>query len=419
MRIALAVSALLGFGLGLLLILVFGFGLPLALPYPQLAQAHGQVQLLGFAVPFVLAVGMQLFPRFLGAPIPHPYRVVTGGGAIVLAVVLRFFAQPMTPDILRSALLIAAAALVPAGLAVSAVELADMRRRSIQPMRGPSADWQFFVVTGLVSLFVAVALHSLGLVVLAAGNPVVPSGLDEATIHLELDGFAVSLILGVGSRVFGRFLILRTRPALEGMLGLLAGSYAVGLALVAAGWLADIPLLVAAGYLLELAVLVTWLWLIGLYDRPARSSGMPHVTGPTRSWFRLAFALLLLGVAVVEILMVGAGDFPSSTGLNAARHAITQGFLLVLMTGMAARILPIYSADALRRRWSVESAVYLMLGGALLRLGSELIGGYQGLAGPLTALGGTLSAVGFSIFALGLWSSLGRLPGKAKRVEIL
>ncbi len=417
MRITLAVPVVLGFGIGVLLVVVFGLGLPLLLPYPQLAQAHGQIQLLGFTLPFVLAVGLQLFPRFLGAPIPHPYRVVAAGAATAAGVTIRLFAQPMEPGLVRSVLLIVTALLVPTGVVLGAIELGGMRQRSVQPLRGPSADWQLFVVAGLVSLFVAVGLHTWGMLELAAGNLMVPMALDEATIHLELDGFATCMVLGVASRVFGRFLLLRTRPSLDRLLARLAGAYAVGLALVVTGWLSDVSLLVAAGYILELAVLVVWVWLIGLYDRPSRASGMPHVTAPTRRWFRLAFALLLLGVAMLGAASAGVG-FPTATGLSAARHAVTQGFLLVLMTGMAARLLPIYSADALRHRWTVESAVALLLLGALLRSVSEMVGGYAGVAGPLTALGGTLSAVGFTLFAVGLWSSLGRLPGKTRQAEI-
>jgi hypothetical protein len=51
--------------------------------------------------------------------------------------------------------------------------------------------------------------------------------------------------------------------------------------------------------------------------------------------------------------------------------------------------------------------------GALVWVGAELVGGYAGLAGPLTALGGAATVVGFAVFAVGLWASLGRLPGRA------
>ena len=74
---------------------------------------------------------------------------------------------------------------------------------------------------------------------LAAGGVVVPQGTDEALIHLELAGFATCLVLGVGSRVFGRFLLLRTLSKLETWVPRLAVGWGVGLVLVAGGWLLD------------------------------------------------------------------------------------------------------------------------------------------------------------------------------------
>jgi uncharacterized protein involved in response to NO len=100
----------------------------------------------------------------------------------------------------------------------------------------------------------------------------------------------------------------------------------------------------------------------------------------------------------------------SSTELSAARHALAQGFLLPLMVAMAARLLPILSADVLKHRLRLEITVDLLLVGALVRVGGEAISGYGPQAGPLVALGGTLGVVGFGIFAMGMWSSLSRLP---------
>src|SRR4051794_29353255 len=86
MRVALALARGPGLGLGVLLVAVFGLGLRLAAPWPPLAQGHGQVQLLGFVLLFALAVGLQLLPRFLAAPIARPERVLAGGALVAGAV---------------------------------------------------------------------------------------------------------------------------------------------------------------------------------------------------------------------------------------------------------------------------------------------------------------------------------------------
>ena len=86
------------------------------------------------------------------------------------------------------------------------------------------------------------------------------------------------------------------------------------------------------------------------------------------------------------------------------------------MVSMASRLLPIYSADVLRRRALLELTIDLLLVGALVRVGAEAIGGYAGVAGPLVALGGGLGVAGFIVFAIGMWSALGRLPKATRSV---
>jgi hypothetical protein len=76
MRLALGLALLPGLGTGLLLVLIVGARVPVVLAWPQLAQAHGQIQALGFALLFIIAVGLQLFPRFLGTPLRHADRAV-------------------------------------------------------------------------------------------------------------------------------------------------------------------------------------------------------------------------------------------------------------------------------------------------------------------------------------------------------
>lgn len=416
LRAALALALAPGLGVGLLLVLVAGLGLPWALAWPQLAQGHGQVQTLGFTLLFIVAVGLQLFPRFLAAPLPDPARATRGAVVVAAALVTRLIAQPLELGPLRSVLLLLVAIGVPAGALLAGSAFHGLSRRSVQPASGPAAAWRRFVAVGGLALGGALLLHTWVVLGLAAGGVVTPAEPNEALIHLELAGFATGLVFGVASRVFGRFLLLRSHPALESALPRLATLYGLGLALVALGWLLDgswgrwVRL---GGSALELGVLLVWLWLVGLYAPPSRPSGTPYVTNPTRRWVRLAFGFLVVSLGTSTALFgreALLGVRPTVTQLSAARHALAQGFLLVLMVAMAVRLLPIISADVLRRRWLPELVVDLLVVGALLRVGAELLGGYEGTAGPLVALGGALAVAGFSLFAAALWSSLGRLP---------
>jgi hypothetical protein len=406
-----------GLGTGLVLVLVVGAGLPVAVAWPQLAQAHGQVQALGFVLLFIVAVGLQLFPRFLGTPLRHANRATWGGGLVALALLARWLGQPLPPGPTRLGLLLLAAIAVPIGALVAGSAFHGLRPRHAATAQADTpGGWRRFIAAGGLCLGLALVLYLWAGLDLALGDVVVPAGLDEALVQLELTGFATSFVFAVASRVFGRFLLLRTRPSLDRRVPLLAGLWGAGVLLVVLGWLFDVPWsawLRWLGSLVELGVVVGWVLLVGLYDPASRESGTPHVTNPTRRWVRLAVAFLLLGLA----LHVGwfgrealRGAAPSSTELSAARHALAQGFLMPLMVAMAVRVLPVISGDALRHRLRVELILDLLFLGALLRVGAEAVGGYSAVSGPLIAFGGTLTVAGFSWFALGMWSSLRRMP---------
>jgi uncharacterized protein involved in response to NO len=416
MSLALGLALLPGLGIGLLLVLIAGLRVPLAVAWPQLAQAHGQVQALGFTLLFIVAVGLQLFPRFLGTPPRNAPRAVWCAGGIALALGARLAGQPLEPGLARSMLLTVAAVGLPVGAIGVGSAFHGLTRGRASSATGAEA-WRRFAALGGVALGCALALSVWAGVDLALGELVVSQGLDEALIHLEVAGFATCLVFGVSSRVFGRFLLLKTRPEFERRIPLLAVAWGAGLLLVTLGWLLQ-PTWASwvrwAGALVELGVLGTWVWLIGLYAPPVRASGTPYVTNPTRRWIRLAFAFLVLGLAL-DVGLFGRealyGLAPAATELSAARHALAQGFLLPLMVAMAARLLPIFSADVLRHRLRLEITVDLLLLGALVRVVAEVTGGYGPLAGPLVAVGGALGVAGFAIFAFGLGLSLRRLPG--------
>src|SRR5919204_777804 len=158
MRLALGLALLPGLGTGLLLVLVAGAHLPLAIAWPQLAQAHGQIQTLGFVLPFIVAVGLQLFPRFLGSPLTHAQRAAWGCNVLAVALVARLVGQPLAPSAARVALLALAAAGVPLGALLAGSAFHGLRRPTSVPNTAPSGAWRRFVLIGGLSLGVALGL---------------------------------------------------------------------------------------------------------------------------------------------------------------------------------------------------------------------------------------------------------------------
>jgi hypothetical protein len=78
-RSSLALGVGAGFSLGLYLLLGFAFRLPLSAGTPALMQVHGHIQVLGLLAMFIMAVGVQLFPRFHATRLERPMHVSAGG----------------------------------------------------------------------------------------------------------------------------------------------------------------------------------------------------------------------------------------------------------------------------------------------------------------------------------------------------
>jgi hypothetical protein len=415
MTIALGMALLPGLGTGLVLVLIAGLRLPVAVPWPQLAQSHGQIQAIGFTLLFIVAVGLQLFPRFLGKPARHAERATWGAATISAALLARWVGQALDPGGVRTVLLLLATVGLPIGVVTAGLAFHGITSGGAATARDAQA-WRRFAALAGVSLGTALVVYVWASIDLVLGAFVVAQSIDEALIHLELFGFAACLTFAVASRVFGRFLLLGSHPRFEQRLPFLVLGWGLGLALVSVGWLvlADWGAwLRTLGALIEVATLACWAWWIGLYAAPARASGTPYVTNPTRRWIRFAFAFLASAL-VINLALYGreafTGALPSATELSAARHALAQGFLLPLMLAMAVRLLPVLSADALKHRVRLEVTVAVLLVGALIRVAAELFGGYLGDTAPLVSLGGTLGVLGFAVFASDVFSSLRRLP---------
>jgi hypothetical protein len=413
-RESLSLALVFGFSVGLYLVLGFAFGFPLVATTPALMQVHGQVQVLGFVTLFIIAVGVQLFPHFHASRLDRPRLVAVGGLVLGLGIVLRALAQPVLPGPwARAAGLASSGILELLGVALAVYAFARVVRSSVQPRSGGFAA--VLPATLGISLVSALVLNVIVCVNLAQGGIVVPFAQDEALLHLELWGFASSMVLAVSGRIFPKFLLLQSTR--EGLLPYALMLWAVGALGAPTAWLlasSSAPLR-AAPALAQLAGAVLFVVAIRLYEPPTRASGMPHVTNSTRRWVRAAFALMLASATVDFALAVteSLGATSSLTQLSAARHALAQGFILPMIVLMAARILPGYSGRMMRQPRLLSVMVWTLLIAATLRFAAELFGGYGVGWGAVVALGGTLGVAAFLVFAVGVWRASGHSLSKA------
>ena len=125
-----------GFALATVLTLTSALAVPQGSWWPALAQAHGHLQLYGWAGLFVLGVAFHFLPRLRGTPLAAPWLVPWVLGLQVAGPLLRALSQPLvttTPAVIWRVLLLASGMLECAAL-VGAVLLLGLTARRGPPL---------------------------------------------------------------------------------------------------------------------------------------------------------------------------------------------------------------------------------------------------------------------------------------------
>ncbi|MGE5113482.1 MAG: hypothetical protein ACM3JB_21680, partial [Acidobacteriaceae bacterium] len=179
-----------------------------------------------------------------------------------------------------------------------------------------------------------------------------------------------------------------------------------GVLIAMAGWIAFATIALCGGILISALALR----LLEPIQQPAKTKGV-HPSFPV--FIRLAY---LWGM-VAAVLGIWASLVPDSHGIwGASRHALTVGFLAMMVFSVGQRILPAFSG--MRLLFSTKlmfGSLSLLAIGCLLRVSSEIVA-YQGFATwawswlPVSAVM-EMSAV--TIFAVNLFGTfLSRPPSQ-------
>lgn len=372
---------------------------------PAWIQAHGQAQLFGWVGTFILGISLYVLPKFLNRMIRNfgllwlvwalwsvgaAWRWLVGIGipywrvGIVGAVVLQLLGYGLAQYLLwfdRS------------GKDVSSPS---------KSFPGDLASW-----LGLVGFaaFGAALLLNLGIsvhVALHANQPVLPAAADRIFLVISLWGFAIPIAWGYSTRFVTVFVGLRP-PVQSAARWLAAGVAAIILAaLIGEFLLAD-----------GLAVVVTLgaVWALQVFRSSVREPKRIGVYRQYPAFIRLAYLWLVVGA----FLGIWADLEPRLAGLGgASRHALTVGFLAMLIFCVGSLILPSFLAGReLRSPHLMGASLWLLAIGCFLRVSSETVaysasGGWSWKVLPVS---GVVELVAVSLFVLNLgWTMMQPVP---------
>jgi hypothetical protein len=368
-------------------------------------QAHGQAQVFGWIGSFILGIGFYSIPKLRRTePLALPAGW-TAWGLWVAGVLLRWLSSVYLWQ--WRVLLPLSAVLQIAALGIFLHSVSSHQRLE----KGkPVEAWVHVVLGATLGFLLALLVNLVATARLALDGeaPAFPHSFDQRFLVLIAWGFLVPFVWGFSARWLPVFLGLKAPDEKWLWRGFLINAAGVLSALLGQTRVAVLLLAAAAGlvgYALRLFVAP---------QQPAKVRGV-HPSFPI--FVRVAY--LWLGVAAA--LGIWAAQLEGAAGVwGASRHALTVGFVALMVFSIGQRALPAFAGMKLlfSPRLMLLSTLTLTLG-CLLRVSSEVLA-YQGYAAwawkalPVSALT-EMAAV--SLFALNLLLTFSR-PGTGELAKV-
>ena len=328
-------------------------------------QAHGHAQIFGWIGSFILGIGFYSIPKLRGLKW-FALRAAWSAWALWTAGVAARWAGGVYAWHWRILLPLSGAL----ELAAFLIFFRTVSGHRPEGERQKLEAWVKVVIAGSVGLMLALAAN-LGAAVYVAftgKGPALPPELDARLLALQTWGFMVPFVWGFSARWLPVFLGLR--PVRARWLPRAVVLNAAGVIAAAAGRTAASAILLAAG----IATAIFALRLSEPAERPAKVEGV-HPSYP--AFIRVAY----LWAAIAAALGIWSSFVPDAVGIGgASRHALTVGFLAMMVFAVGQRVLPAFSGmRILFSRRLMFAALLLLALGCLLRVSAEVLA-YDGLA---------------------------------------
>ena len=366
---------------------------------PAWIQAHGHAQIFGWIGTFILGIGFYSIPKLRRLSAFALSAVWSSWALWTSGVTLRWLTSAYQWHwrvLLPLSATLEVAAFVIFFRTVSGHRPQDSGKDKLD-------EWVLVVIAGSVGLLLTLVVNFGATLFLAlrGASPELAPGFNQRFLVLQTWGFLVPFVWGFSAKWLPVFLGLR--PIRGRVLLWAVGLNSAGILAAFAG------LMVAAGFLLlaGMVVAVNALRLFELPARPAKTKGV-HASFPV--FVRLAYAWALIAAS----LGIWAASVANAHGIwGASRHALTVGFLAMMVFAVAQRVLPAFSG--MRLLFSTKLMFLAMLtltAGCFLRVSSEILA-YQGFAHwawswlPVSAIT-EMTAV--TLFAANLFATLYAAP---------
>jgi len=382
----------------------------------QEVNAHGHAQIFGWVGLFVMGFAYQVFPRFKNTSLAYPRLAYATLALMLVGLVCRTALQPLANSFTWHGVVAIGASLcevVAIGIfvwVIAATFRAAERGLECSDYYILAALGWFLIQAVSDTAYFAATLaaverqHLLQLVATWQGP------LREMQIH----GFAMLMILGVSQRVLPRFYGFRQSDRRVSFTALVTINVAiVG---IVAGMVAMQTLGHRWATLWYASVLLMAGSVAGLV-LGWRLSSRPLTWDRSLKFLRAAYIWLFVSLAMLVLLPAYQfGILPSLAPESAAaqlgfshayygaiRHAITVGFVSLMIVGMSARVVPMFGGIDLRTLGGLWWPFALLNLGCGLRVSTQVLTDFLPAAYPVSGVSGILEFAGLAIWGVHMW----------------
>lgn len=397
-----AVVLSIGAAWGVWLLWRIGFGDSFASVSMLEINAHGHAMIFGWVGLFIMGFALQAFPRMWHVPLPWAKGAVASFAVMVGGILVRTLAMAAAGTWWAAGVALAGGVLeLMAILVVCGILL-----KAFINKQAKSEPYMAFVLAAL-GWFVAQAVYGLWHIWMT-----MTAASWEALIHqvstyqaplrdMQVHGLALFMILGVSMRIF---------PALFGLPRVSERRAWIGLGLLITAVLGEI------GCFLAFRLTDGHGWAIGLYGAwVLLACGVVTVAWPWKLWRRaqsrdrsIKFIRTAYGWLAISLVMLLAlplyqqalGTPFSHAYYGAIRHAVTVGFISMMIMGVAAKVAPTLRGrdpHTLSRMWGPFVLINL---GCFLRVSLQSLTDWFPWAYTYIGLSGSLE-----ITALAWWGA--------------
>lgn len=386
-------------------------------------NAHGHAQIFGWVGLFVMGFAYQAFPRFKHTSLAFPQLAWVSLGLMLLGLVGRSAAEPLAELIPAAGPL----AVASAWLEVIAIVLfAGVILATWRASGKGLAFYDWYILAALAwfviqAVFEAVYLRATLLAATREELLVLVATWQGALRETQIHGFALLMILGVSQRILHHFYGL---PAPSPRLSLaalvcinlaIAGEVA-GLILMRSGGRAWAGLWYASTLLLAASV-VALVWNWGVFGRATEPDRSLKFLRAAYAWLLISLAMLVALPAYQFVLLPWLAPSAEATALGfshayygAIRHAITVGFVSLMIVGVASRVVPTLNGVDARRLTPLWAPFLLLNAGCALRVVAQTLTDFTPYAFPVAGVSGVLEVTGLALWGGHLWTVMAGRP---------